>query len=149
MSIVVEETAHVLAEPHHVWRLLSEPTAWPRWWTGCVAAKLIDGSRFDEGARLELVVQPKHLKTTYRPLVDMMTRERVLSLTHRGPFRQATVTWTLTPEDERVRVTARGVFQGAYFFFLRVLQKGSTPERVLKVQLRELRRTAERLAADG
>jgi hypothetical protein len=105
--------------------------------------------RFDEGAQLEVVVQPRHLKSTYRPLVDMLTRERILSLTHRRAFRQVTVTYSLLPEADRVRVEARGVFQGAYFFFLRILQQGTLPGKTLKTQLRDLRRTAERLAADG
>lgn len=147
MSIVVEETAHVLAEPEVIWSLLAEPTGWPAWWPGCLHVNVAGGKRFDEGARLEVVLQPRLLKTTLRPVVDLFTVNRTLSLTHLDPFRQLTVTFSLSVGPERVRVDVRGVFQGSYFFLMRVLQKGSTPQVHLHGVARGLRRAAERRAA--
>lgn len=147
MSIVVEETAHVLADPEVIWSLLADPPTWPGWWPGCLHVAVAGGRRFDEGASLEIVLQPRVLKTTYRPEVDLFTPGKTLSLTHRGPFRQCTVGFHLSAGAERVRLDVRGVFEGAYFFFLRVLQQGSTPQLSLHGAARGLRRAAERRAA--
>ena len=144
MTLVVEKNIPVVAAPETIWHLLASPETWPEWWSGCIAANMSGTPRFGEGSKLELVLQPGLMKVTFNPEVDLFTEGKTLSLTERTAFVQSTVTWYLQPKEESTRVSVRGVFQGPFFFFMRILQKGDTPFYLLTQNLRGLRRFAER-----
>lgn len=148
MSLIVEKSVPIAAAPETVWRLLADPQTWPNWWPDCIVANPSGQARFGEGSRLELVLQPGLMKVTFRPEVDLFTENKTLSLTQRSALVQSTVTWYLQAKPEGTRVAVRGVFQGALFFFMRLLQQGSTPMATLATNLRGLRRMAERMGGE-
>lgn len=149
MSLIVEKSVQIAATPETIWKLLGRPDTWQRWWSDCIIAKPYDAGYFGEGSRLELVLQPGWLKVTFRPFVDLYTENKTLSLTQRSALVQATVSWYIQPRPESTRLAVRGVFQGGLFFFMRVLQRGGTPQITLSSHLRGLKRTVERMGDES
>ncbi len=145
MGIDVELSTGIRADPDVIWGLLEEPSSWSTWWRGCVAANALDGRTLREGSQIELVLQPKLQKFTFKPVVDLLTEYRTLSLTHRSPFVQTTTAWYLAEKPDRTMVTVQSVFNGLMPFLMSILQQRSTVQLSLKGNLQGLRRAAERI----
>ncbi len=145
MGIDVELSTGILADPDIVWGLLEDPTGWSTWWHSCVAARTLDGKPLREGSELELVLQPKLQKLTFRPVVDLLTENRTLSLTYRTLFVQTTTAWYLAEKPDRTQVDVQTVFNGLLPFLMSILQQRSTVQFCLKTNLQGLRRSAERI----
>ncbi len=145
MGIDVELSAGIRADPEVIWGLLEDPSAWSTWWRSCVAAQALDGRSLREGSELELVLQPKLQKFTFRPVVDLLTENRALSLTHRTLFVQTTTAWYLAEKPDRTHVTVQTVFNGLLPFLMSIFQQRSAVHLCLKTNLQGLRRAAERL----
>lgn len=145
MGIDVELSGGIRADPDVIWGLLVDPSSWSGWWRSCVAAQSVDGKTLREGSEIELVLQPKFQKFTFRPVVDLLTEHRTLSLTHRTLFVQTTTAWYLAEKPDRTQVDVQTVFNGALPFLMSILQQRSTVQLSLKTNLQGLRRAAERM----
>lgn len=145
MGIDAELSAGIRADPDIIWGLLADPSGWSSWWRSCVAAHSVDGKTLHEGSGVELVLQPKLQKFTFRPVVDLLTEHRSLSLTHRSTFVQTTTAWYLAEKPDRTQVTVQTVFNGLLPFLMSLAQQRSTVQLCLKTNLQGLRRAAERL----
>ncbi len=145
MGIDVDLSTGIRADPDVVWGLLEDPAGWSTWWRGCVAAQAVDGKTLREGSRLELVLQPKLQKFTFKPVVDLLTENRALSLTHRSAFVQTTTAWYLAEKPDRTMVTVQTAFNGLMPFLMSILQQRGTVQLCLKGNLQGLRRAAERI----
>ncbi len=145
MGIDAELSTGIRADPDVIWGLLEDPSGWSTWWRSCVAARTFDGKELREGSELELVLQPKFQKFTFRPAVDLLTENRSLSLTHRTLFVQTTTAWYLAEKPDRTQVTVQSVFNGLLPFLMSIFQQRSTVQLCLKTNLQGLRRVAERL----
>ncbi len=145
MGIDAELSTSIRADPDVIWGLLEDPSGWSTWWRSCVAARVVDGRALREGSEIELVLQPKRQKFTFRPAVDLLTEQRTLSLTHRSLTVQTTTAWYLAEKPDRTQVTVQSVFNGVLPFAMSILQQRSTVQLALKVNLQGLRRAAERI----
>ncbi len=145
MGIDTEFSTGIRADPDVIWGLLEDPIGWSTWWRICIAARTLDGKELREGSKLELVLQPKYQKFTFRPVVDLLTEDRSLSLTHRTLFVQTTTAWYLAEKPDRTQVTVQSVFNGLLPFLMSILQQRSTVQLCLKTNLQGLRRAAERM----
>ena len=145
MGIDAEHTTGIRADPDIIWGLLEDPSTWSSWWRICIAARSEDGKELREGSEVEMVLQPKFQKFTFRPVVDLLTPDRTLSLTHRGLFVQTTTAWYLADKPDRTQVTVQTVFNGLLPFLMSIAQQRSTVQLVLKTNLQGLRRAAERI----
>lgn len=145
MGIDAEFSTGIRADPDVIWGLLADPIGWSTWWRSCVASRTFDGKELREGSELELVLQPKHQKFTFRPVVDLITEERTLSLTQRSFAVQTTTAWYLAEKPDRTQVTVQSVFNGLLPFLMSIAQQRSTVQLCLKTNLQGLRRAAERL----
>ncbi len=145
MGIDAELSTGIRADPDVIWGLLVDPTGGSAWGRSCIVARATDAEELREGSEIELVLQPKLQKFTFRPVVDLLTEERTLSLTHRGLFVQTTTAWYLAEKPDRTEVAVQSVFNGLLPFFMSILQQRSTVQLCLKTNLQGLRRTAERL----
>ncbi len=145
MGIDVDLSTGIRADPDVIWGLLETPSTWSTWWRGCITAQALDGRTLREGSRIEVVLQPKLQKFTFKPVVDLMTEHRALSLTHRSLFVQTTTAWYLAEKPDRTMVTVQTVFNGVMPFFMSILQQRSSVQLCLKANLQGLRRGAERI----
>ncbi len=145
MGIDAELSTGIRADPDIVWGLLEDPTGWSTWWRACVAARTADGNHLREGSEIELVLQPKRQKITLRPVVDLLTENRSLSLTHRTLFVQTTTAWYLAEKPDRTQVDVQTVFNGLLPFLMSIMQQRSTVQLCLKTNLQGMRRAAERI----
>jgi hypothetical protein len=145
MGIDVDLSTGIRADPDVIWGLLETPSSWNTWWRGCVNAQALDGRTLREGSRLEVVLQPKLQKFTFKPVVDLLTEHRALSLTHRSIFLQTTTAWYLVEKPDRTTVTVQTVFNGVMPFAMSILQQRSSVQLCLKGNLQGLRRAAERI----
>lgn len=145
MGIDAEFTTGIRADPDIIWGLLEDPSSWSSWWRICVAAHSADSRELREGSEIELVLKPKMQKVTFRPIVDLFTDQRTLSLTHRSLFVQTTTAWYLAEKPDRTQVTVQSVFNGILPFLMSLAQQRSTVQLCLKTNLQGLRRAAERL----
>ena len=145
MGIDADLSINVRADADVIWGLLVDPSTWSTWWRACIAARSVDGKTLREGSRLEVVLQVKHQKLTFRPEVDLLTENRTLSLTHRSFAVQTTTGWYLAEKSDRTQVNVQTVFNGLLPFFMSVLQQRSTVQMALKGNLQGLRRAAERI----
>ena len=148
MGIDADLSIQIRADPDVIWGLLEDPAGWSTWWRGCVAAQTIDGRDLREGSELEVVLQPKLQKFTFRPVVDLLTENRTLSLTHRSLFVQTTTGWYLAEKPDRVQVTVQTVFNGLLPFLMSIFQQRNAVQLCLKGNLQGLRRAAERKVFD-
>ncbi len=148
MGIDVDLSTQVRADPEVIWELLVDPAGWSSWWRGCVTARCFDDLSLREGSRLEVVLQPKLQKFTFRPTVDLMTENRTFSLTQRSAFVQTTTVWYLAEKPDRVQVNVQTVFNGILPFAMSILQQRSAVQLCLKGNLQGLRRAAERQVFD-
>ncbi|MEM7352157.1 MAG: SRPBCC family protein [Acidobacteriota bacterium] len=148
MGIDVDLSTNIRADPEVIWSLLEDPASWKTWWRGCIAAQALDDRSLREGSQLEVVLQPKLQKFTFRPVVDLMTENRTLSLTHRSPMVQTTTAWYLAEKPDRTQVSVQSVFNGVLPFFMSILQQRSSVQLALKGSLQGLRRVAERKVFD-
>lgn len=146
MGIDADLSINVRADPEVIWGLLVDPSTWQGWWRSCVAARALDGKTLREGSRLELVLQVKFQKLTFKPEVDLLTENRTLSLTQRSLSVQTTTSWYLAEKPDRTQVTVQTVFNGLLPFFMSVLQQRGTVEMALRSNLQGLRRAAERIS---
>ena len=144
MGIDVDLSTQIRADPEVIWELLVDPSGWNSWWRGCIAARCLDDRTLREGSELEVVLQPKLQKFTFRPFVDLLTENRTFSLTHRSIFVQTTTTWYLAEKPDRVQVNVQTVFNGILPFVMSILQQRSSVQLCLKGNLQGLRRAAER-----
>ncbi len=145
MGIDAEISTGIRADPDHIWGLLEDPSSWSTWWRICIAARSVDRKELREGSEIELVLQPRWQKFTFRPVVDLLTENRTLSLTHRSLFVQTTTAWYLAEKPDRTQVTVQSVFNGLLPFLMSLAQQRSTVHLCLKTNLQGLRRAAERL----
>ncbi len=145
MGIDVDLSTGIRADPDVVWGLLEDASSWSTWWRGCITARAFDDRRLREGSQLELVLQPKLQKFTFKPVVDLLTENRALSLTHRSAFLQTTTAWYLVEKPDRTMVTVQSVFNGVMPFLMSILQQRSSVQLCLKGNLQGLRRAAERI----
>ncbi len=145
MGIDVDISINVRSDPEIIWGLLVDPSGWSGWWRTCIAARSLDDRTLREDSGLELVLQPKFQKLTFRPVVDLLTENRALSLTHRSLFVQTTTAWYLAEKPDRTQVTVQSVFNGLLPFLMSIAQQRSTVQLCLKTNLQGLRRAAERI----
>lgn len=148
MGIDVDISTQIRADPEVIWELLVDPAGWSSWWRACVAARKLDDFDLREGSQIEVVLQPKFQKFTFRPVVDLMTENRTLSFTQRSVFVQTTTVWYLAEKPDRVQVNAQSVFNGILPFFMSILQQRKVVHLCLKSNLQGLRRAAERKVFD-
>ncbi len=145
MGIDAEVSTGIRADPEVVWGLLVDASSWSSWWRICLAAESMDKKELREGSELEVLLQPKLQKFTFRPVVDLLTENRTLSLTQRSLFVQTTTAWYLVEKPDRTQVTVQTVFNGVLPFLMSIAQQRSTVPLCLKTNLQGLRRAAERL----
>ena len=145
MGIDADLSIPVRADPDVVWGLLVDPSSWASWWRACVAARSLDGKDLREGSRLEVVLQVKYQKLTFKPVVDLLTENRTLSLTQRSFAVQTTTSWYLAEKPDRTEVAVQTVFNGLLPFVMSILQQRGTVQMALKSNLQGLRRAAERI----
>ncbi len=145
MGIDAELSTGIRADPDVIWGLLEDPSNWSTWWRSCIAARSVDRNDLREGSELEVVLQPKRQRFTFRPVVDLLTEYRTLSLTHRSFAVQTTTAWYLAEKPDRTQVTVQTVFNGLLPFLMSLAQQRSTVQLCLKTNLQGLRRTAERM----
>ncbi len=146
MGIDADLTGNVRADPDVIWRLLEDPSTWKSWWRACLEARTDDGRTLREGSRLEVVLQVKLQKLTFRPVVDLLTEHKTLSLTHRSLTVQTTTVWYLVEKPDRTQVRVQTVFNGLLPFVMSILQQRRAVQLALKSNLQGLRRAAERMA---
>ena len=97
---------------------------------------------------LEVVLQPKLQKFTFKPFVDLMTENKTLSLTHRSPMVQTTTAWYLAEKPDRTEINVQSVFNGVLPFLMSIFQQRNSVQLALKGNLQGLRRAAERRVFD-
>ena len=148
MGIDVELSTSIRTDPEIIWALLVDPSTWKGWWRGCLAAQTSDGRDLREGSQLEVLLQPKLQKFTFRPVVDLLTENRTLSLTHRSAFLQTTAAWYLAEKPDRTQVDLQIIFNGLLPFFMSIFQQRRSVQLILKKNLQGLRQAAERSVAD-
>ncbi len=148
MGIDADLTTNVRADPDVIWTLLLDPAGWNSWWRGCIVARTLDDRSLREGSALEVVLQPKLQKFTFKPIVDLLTENKTLSLTHRSPMVQTTTVWYLAEKPDRTQVNVQTVFNGVLPFFMSILQQRNAVQLALKGNLQGLRRAAERRIYD-
>jgi hypothetical protein len=146
MSFECEQSVNVATDREVVWRLLIDPTTWKTWWPDCIDASAVDRKMLHEGSKLELALQPKQVKYTFNPEVDLTSEGKNLSLTHRSLFVQWTVSWHLQDLANGTRVTARGAFTGLGTALKGLFHQDDTVRFSLHSNLRGLKRLAERMA---
>lgn len=145
MAVVVEKTVNIASAPETVWSLLVNPGSWKSWWPDCVEAHAMDHRMLHEGSEIELVLQPKHRKMTLKPVVDMITEGRTLSLTHHSVLLQGTVIWSLNEGPTGVRMGVRGVFKGFQVWLMGLASQNDIFRFSLYSNVRGLKKTAERM----
>ena len=146
MGISIEHAVNVGAPPAVIWRLLIDPQTWGSWWRDCIDARSVDFRNLREGSEMELTLQPRHSKMTMHPIVDLMVEEKTLSITHRGPFLQATAAWYLDASEAGTRVKVQGAFTGIGPLVMRPFGARETAHFSLHASLRDLKKIAERMA---
>lgn len=144
MGIEAEVVRNVFADPAAIWELLIDPPQWKTWWPDCVSATTDDSKSLREGSRIELVLQPRQMRMTLRPEVDLCTENKLLSLTHRSATIHSTATWQLVEKGDTVKVTAQIVFNGFLPFLITIAQQSSIVHFSLNNNLKGLKRAAER-----
>lgn len=145
MGIEVEQTKIIRADAEVVWDLLCQPEKWKGWWPECVDARVSDERALAEGSRLELVLRPGTLQLTLRPVVDLLTERKALSLTHHSPTLHTTCAWYLVEKPDATHVKAEVVANGLLPFLVTIAQRSSIVAMTLKRNLLGLKRTAERM----
>ncbi|HEX9731783.1 MAG TPA: SRPBCC family protein [Thermoanaerobaculia bacterium] len=145
MAVVVERSLNVASAPQTVWGLLVNLESWKAWWPDCVAANATDFRTLREGSKIELVLQPRHRKMTFNPVVDLLTEGKTLSLTHATPLLQGTVVWTVAEGPNGARVGVRGVFKGVRVWLGGVAGGNDVFQLSLYANLRGLKKLAERM----
>ena len=145
MATIVERTVNVASEPQTLWGLLVNPGSWKTWWKECVDAQTEDTRTLREGSQIELVLNPRHRKLTFRPHVDMMTEGRTLSLTQITPWLKATVVWTISEGPTGARISVRGVFTGFQVWVMGLFGKTLVFQTTLYSNLRGLKKLAEKM----
>ena len=146
MGIDADLSINVRADAEVIWSLLENPATWHSWWRACVAAHSLDGRTLREGSELEVVLQPKLQKFTFRPVVDLLTENKTLSLTHRSLTVQTTTVWYLAEKPDRTEVNVQALFNGLLPFGMSIFQQRSAVELALRSNLQGLRRAAERIS---
>ncbi len=145
MGIEVEQTKIIRADADVVWDFLERPETWKTWWTDCIEARTLDDRSLHEGSALELVVQPRRLKLTFTPVVDLLTERKLLSLTYRSAFTQTTAAWYLHEKPDATHVKAELVFNGLFPFLVTISQQSSAVRATVQRNLRGLKKAAERM----
>lgn len=145
MAKIVEKSAQIESAPETVWGLLINVSSWKTWWPDCIDAKTADGRTLREGSNIELVLQPRHSKLTFRPTVDMMTEGRKLSLTYLSPLMKATVTWEVAEGPTGARILVRGVFKGFQVWLMGVLGTNHVFQTTINGNARGLKKMAEKM----
>lgn len=145
MAVVVERTVNVASTPETIWGLLVNASTWKSWWDDCVVATAKDHRALHEGSEIELVLQPKHRKITFQPIVDMMSEGKTLSLTQHAALMQGTVVWQLAEGPMGARVSLRGVFTGFQIWLMGLASQNDIFQFSLYSNLRGLKKMAERM----
>ena len=145
MGIEVEQTKIIRSDPDIIWDLLGKPERWSSWWQDCVIARTTDDRRLSEGSRLEVVVQPRTMRMTFHPVVDLLTERKTLSLTHRSALLQSTAAWYLQEKPDATVVKAEVVFNGLLPFLITIAQQSRVVRSSVKQNLLGLKRAAERM----
>ena len=146
MGIDADLSINVRADAEVIWSLLENPASWHGWWRACVTAHSFDGRTLHEGSEIEVVLQPKLQKFTFRPVVDLLTENKTLSLTHRSIVVQTTTVWYLAEKPDRTQVNVQTIFNGLLPLGMSIFQQRSAVQLALKSNLQGLRRAAERIS---
>lgn len=145
MGVELELVKIVRADPEVVWDFLVRTETWKSWWPDCVEAASEDDRRLEEGSRIELVLQPRITKVTLRPTVDLYTKGKTLSLTHRSALIQTTAAWYLSEKPDATVVKGELVFNGLLPFLVTIAQQSSAVRACFQRNLSGLKKAAERL----
>ncbi len=145
MGIEFEQSKIIRADPEVVWDFLIRPDTWSSWWPDCVEAAVTDDRRLEEGSSLELVLQPRISKVTLRPVVDLLTVGKTLSLTHRSAMIQSTAAWYLSERPDATVVKGELVFNGILPFLITIAQQSSAVRSCFQRNLSGLKKTSERM----
>jgi Polyketide cyclase / dehydrase and lipid transport len=145
MGIEIEQSKVIRADPEVVWDFLVRTETWKSWWPDCVEAARADDRRLEEGTRLELVLQPRITKLTLRPVVDLFTEGKTLSLTHRSALIQTTAAWYISERPDATVVKGELVFNGFLPFVITVSQQSSAVRACFQRNLAGLKKAAERM----
>ena len=145
MGIEYEQTKVIRTDPEVIWDFLGRLETWKTWWPDCVEALAVDDRTLREGSRLELVLQPVRLRMTLRPVVDLLSESKTLSLTHRSAFLQTTFAWYLVEKPDATLVKAEVVANGLFPFLVTIAQQSGVVRGSVQRNLRGLKRAAERM----
>jgi hypothetical protein len=145
MGIEIEQTKIIRADPEVVWDFLVRTETWKSWWPDCIEALRDTDRQLEEGSRLELVLQPRITKLTLRPIVDLFTDGKTLSLTHRSALIQATAAWYLSERPDATLVKGELVFNGLLSFLITIAQQSSAVRASFQRNLSGLKKAAERM----
>lgn len=145
MAIVVEKTTQISSEPSILWGLLVNVESWKNWWRECIDAHTVDYRTVREGSKLELSLQPRHQKLTFRPVVDLLTEGKTLSFTHESILLKLTVVWIVEEGPKGARLTYRAVFKGFQVWVTGLFGMNHLYEATLASGMRGLKRLAERM----
>ncbi len=146
MGIEVEHTKIIRADPDLVWDFLARPSTWKSWWPDCIEANTGEDRRdLREGSILELVLQPRQMRLTLRPTVDLLTERRTLSMTHHSALIHTTAAWYLHERPDATHVKAELVFNGIFPFFVTIAQQSGSVKASLQRNLQGLKKVAERM----
>ena len=143
MGIEAEFSRRIYADPDTIWEQLGDLTTWPTWWQDCVAARTLDNLSLREGSQVELLLRPRTLQMTFKPVVDLYTDRRILSLTHQSAMVHSTFSWQLVEKGEYVQTTATLVFNGVLPFFITIAQQASNVRTSVNSAVKGLKRIAE------
>ena len=145
MGIEVELTKVIRSDPEIVWDFLERAETWKTWWKDCLESRAVDDRPLHEGSELEVVLQPRIMKVTLHPTVDLYTRRKTLSMTYRSSMIQTTAAWYLHERPDATHVKAELVFNGFFPFLVTISQQSSAVRACLKRNLSGLKKAAERL----
>ncbi|MEM8961653.1 MAG: SRPBCC family protein [Acidobacteriota bacterium] len=145
MGFELDHSVNVAAPADIVWRLLIDPSSWSGWWRDCLDAQSRDLRNLREGSELSLTVQPKHMRMTFEPRVDLMIEQKTLSMSHRSALVQASLSWYLGASEMGTRVQARVVFAGLWSNVMGLTRQKDAVHFAVHSNLRDLKKVAERL----
>lgn len=145
MAREIDLSRNILAPSDTVWELLEKPVTWKSWWPECENARILDRGALREGSAIEVTLQPDYRKYDFRPVVDLFTMGKTMSLTHRSWSMGITVSFYLSEKSGGTHVRLQAVVEGLGMLFATLTGRGGLPLQTFDSALRGLKRTAERL----
>lgn len=145
MGIELDLSKNILAPPDVVWSLLAHPPAWGTWWRDCVSAHTADGRAAREGSTVEVVLKPGEKPSSYKPVIDLFTEHRTLSMTHRSSLSQGTCVWFLNKRPRGTEVRIQLVYEGIGSWWVRLSGRRILIQLAFENQLKDLKKYSERM----